>query len=93
MQQTSDSRYLCVLVRQREGKLGERRSDTKEADEAESNKALAVTKEPSGASTSTWQVMSNEFDATPAAALVVMGFTVELGGGCVLSVLFVCSSV
>ena len=50
-------------------------------------------KEPLGASTSTWQVLSNKFDVTPAAALVVMGFTVESGGGCVFSVLFVCSSV
>ena len=65
----------------------------KEADEAESSKALAVTEEPLGASISTWQVMSNKFDATPAAALVVMGFTVESGGGRVFSILFVCSSV
>ena len=65
----------------------------KEADEAESSKALAVTEEPLVASVRTWQVMSNEFDATPAAALVVMGFTVESGGGCVFLILFVCSSV
>ena len=45
-----------------------KRSETNETDEAESNKALAVTVEPSGASTSTLQV-SSEFRAKLAAVL------------------------
>ena len=46
-----------------------KRSETNDADEAESNKALAFTIVPSGASISTRQVMSNEVCARLAAAL------------------------
>ena len=65
-----------------------KRSETNETDEAESNKALAVTVEPSGASTSTLQVISSEFRAKLAAVLdetwvsgleFVEGGTLDLG--------------
>ena len=46
-----------------------KRSEMNEADEAESNKALAVTVEPSGALTRTLQVINSEFCVKLVAAL------------------------
>ena len=46
-----------------------KRSETNEADEVEASKALAVTVEPSGASTRTLQVISSEVCAKLAAVL------------------------
>ena len=48
-----------------------RRSETNEADEAESNRARASMEEPSGASTRTRHVIGRELDVIPGAALDV----------------------
>ena len=65
-----------------------RRSDTNEADDAESRRARASMEEPPGASIRTRQVIRRELDVRPAAALDVTGWTdvpVDDGELCSLS--------
>ncbi len=56
------------------------RSDTKDAEEAESRSALAFVEEPFGEVSRTWHVMSSEFDFEPAAARELMGAVEDEGG-------------
>ena len=58
-----------------------KRSDTNEADEAESSKALAFTVEPSGASTRTMQVIISGFRDRLVAAFDETTGTLTLGLG------------
>ena len=55
------------------------RSDTNEADEALSRRALSSTEDTSGAVTNTWQVMSRELDVNFMATFEVTGYTAGAG--------------
>ena len=80
VRQASDSRDLGSLMRTRETESCARRSETKDADDAESRMARASTAEPSGAFTSTRQIISKAFDVKPAAACEVTDLVARLVG-------------